>query len=459
MQTTQALAAFASELNVQNISPVLKQKLTIFLLDYVRVASIGERMTWSKFAQRYIQENANLSALPDQASSVLFSHQKMDRVSATFLNTIYSGSVDADDVHVGAMLHPGCIVISSALSVGESVGASGQEILSAILAGYECMIRIGLGVQPGHFKRGFQATATCGVFGAAIAAAKLLFTQEDKELKMAQTVGLAASLCSGVTQFFHSGSTVKRMHAAQAASSGVKAALLVHAGFDGPLDGLEGVDGFMHAYSDTPNTDLITQGLGEHFETMGVSIKPHASSARVLSAIEAASKLATTSGFDASQITRIRLGIPKVILGRLTSTQVTELQAAQMSAPFCLSMALAKGLKDTEALNIDDFEFHLKDPLTQRLSGMVEIELDPEVEKSSTKESVSARVSITLAGQHEWSQYIAAPLGSAQRPYAFEDHVQSTKVELLRRFDVPKVQSIVDHIVNFEAQERPALLL
>jgi len=179
----------------------------------------------------------------------------------------------------------------------------------------------------------------------------------------------------------------------------------------------------------------------------------------VLSAIEAASKLATTSGFDASQITRIRLGIPKVILGRLTSTHVTELQAAQMSAPFCLSMALAKGLKDTEALNIDDFEFHLKDPLTQRLSGMVEIELDPEVEKSSTKESVSARVSITLAGQHEWSQYIAAPLGSAQRPYAFEDHVQSTKVELLRRFDAPKVQSIVDHIVNFEAQERPALLL
>jgi 2-methylcitrate dehydratase PrpD len=459
MQITQALSKFTAELNVQNVSPVLKEKLTIFLLDYLRVASIGERMTWSRFAERYIQETANTHALPHEASTVLFGQKKVDRVSATFLNTIYSGSVDADDVHVGAMLHPGCIVISAALSIGESLGASGQDMLSAILAGYECMIRIGLSVQPGHFKRGFQATATCGVFGAATAAAKLLFTQEEREHKIAQTLGLASSLCSGVTQFFHSGSTVKRLHAAQAASSGVKAALLVHAGFDGPLDGLEGVDGFLRAYSDTQNTELLTEGLGERFETMGVSIKPHASSARVLSAIEAASMLAMESGFDAREITRIRLGIPKVILGRLTSTRVNDLQAAQMSAPFCLSMALAKGLKPSEALNIDDFEFYLKDPLTQKLSSLVEIELDPEVENSSTKESVSARVSITLGAKGERSQFIAAPLGSAERPYAFEDHLQSTRVELLRRFHPLKVQSTLDHILNFDLQERPAPLL
>jgi 2-methylcitrate dehydratase PrpD len=458
MQYTQALSAFTAQLNVQTLSPALRQKLTIFLLDYLRVASIGERMAWSRFAETFIKETANHHALPHEASTVLFQHQKLDRVSATFLNTIYSGSVDADDVHVGSMLHPGCVVISAALSVGESVGASGQDTLSAILAGYECMIRIGLSVQPGHFQRGFQATATCGVFGAALAAAKLLFLGQDREHKIAQTLGLASSLCSGVTQFFHSGSTVKRLHAAQAASSGVKAALLVQAGFDGPLDGLEGVDGFMHAYSDTQNAHLITQGLGESFETLGVAIKPHASSARVLSAIEAASELAMTPGFDAEQITRIRLGIPQVILGRLTSTHVSELQAAQMSAPFCLSMALAKGLRAGEALNIDDFEFHLKDPLTQRLSNLVEIELDPEVEASSSKESVSARVSITSKGQREMSHFIAAPLGSAQRPYAFEDHLQSTQVELLRRYEPSKVQSILDHLLTFERHLTTSLM-
>src|SRR5690606_4556252 len=101
-----------------------------------------------------------------------------------------------------------------------------------------------------HFKRGFQSTSTCGVFGAAVAAAKLLFPQPGDASRIAESIGLAASFSGGLVQFFHSGSTVKRIHAAQAARSGLQAALLVETGFSGPIDILEGEDGFARAYSD-----------------------------------------------------------------------------------------------------------------------------------------------------------------------------------------------------------------
>jgi hypothetical protein len=98
----------------------------------------------------------------------LFGGRPLDPVGAAFLNSVYSGSIDADDTHVGSMLHPGAIVFSAALAV--CTNASGAEYLAAVAAGYEAMICIGLSIQPTHFRRGFQSTATCGGFGAAVAA-------------------------------------------------------------------------------------------------------------------------------------------------------------------------------------------------------------------------------------------------------------------------------------------------
>src|SRR4029077_5180347 len=115
-----------------------------------------------------------------------------------------------------------------ALAVCSEVDVSGRNFAAAVVAGYEAMIRIGLSIQPTHFKRGFQSTATCGGFGAAVAAARLLFGGEDSaDRRIAETVGLVASFSGGLTQFYKSGSTVKRIHAARAAENGVAAALMV----------------------------------------------------------------------------------------------------------------------------------------------------------------------------------------------------------------------------------------
>lgn len=455
-ESTMYLADFVARTSYDQIPSPIRELSTDLFLDYLRVASVGQRMPWSHWAEQY----ANQTAAPGLAN-ILFSKKSFDIVSASFINAIYAGSIDADDVHVGAMLHPGCIIFSSALAVGKSRNRSGQEILAAVIAGYETMIRLGLCIQPSHFKRGFQSTSTIGVLGSAVTAASLIFSQESTDtrtLKIAQTLGVAASFSGGLVQFFHSGSTVKRLHAAQAASSGVKAALLVESGFSGPVDIFEGQDGFARAYADTVNLQAL-EGLGEHYKMTEVAIKPHATSARVLSGIEAANILGVKNAIQCEQIVAITLGIPQVIQGRLTSNSPKDIQAAQMSAPFCVALSIFKSTQSPEfTINVDDVEAGLNNPEVMRLCHLVHCVLDPEVEKTSSNESVSAKLTIQLASGEVVSTQINAPKGSSSRPYRTEDFQINATLELQRRYPLLTTQEIISCVKQFSTLTEIKLL-
>ncbi|GAA4332845.1 MmgE/PrpD family protein [Pigmentiphaga soli] len=435
---TAALAGFAAGLDYRRLPESIQGLLFELSIDYLRVASLGERMPWSDWARDYVRQTGGQGGAP-----VLYSALRTDPVSAAFLNTVYAGSIDADDTHVGAMLHPGCIVFSAALAIGQARGLSGHRVLAAVVAGYEAMIRIGLSVQPSHFKRGFQSTATCGVFGSAVAAAALLFPGDAA--RIAGTIGMAASFSGGLVQFFHSGSTVKRVHAAQAARAGVQAALLAEAGFSGPADILEGQDGFARAYSDGFDFAPLFDGLGTAFRMTEVLVKPHACSARTQSAVEAAATLCREHGIGAADIAAITLGIPSVIQGRLTGTEPRSLQAAQMSAPFCIAVAIRKESRSPAfTLNVDDFEAGLQDPVVTQLSAKVSCVLDDEVERTSAAESVSARVTLHLNDGRELTGFVLAPKGSASRPFTRQDHVDRAAEELGRRYAPEQVAALMD---------------
>ena len=186
---TFALGQFAASLQGDSLPGDVKTTLGELFLDYIRVASIGAGMPWSAWSDAYM---AHLGG--HGRAAVLFQPQRRDPVRAAFLNATYAGSIDADDTHVGSMLHPGSIVFSAALALADEVGAGGKDFIAAVAAGYEAMIRIGLSIQPTHFGRGFQSTATCGGFGAAVAAARLAFNgQPHADRKIASSIGLVAS--------------------------------------------------------------------------------------------------------------------------------------------------------------------------------------------------------------------------------------------------------------------------
>ena len=149
-QPTNALASFAAELDPAALPPEVREKLGWLLLDYLRVCSIGARLPWSNWARKYIGLVGK-----EGASHVLFSASTLNPQHATFMNVTFGSSFDADDTHVGAMLHPGVAVWSAALATAEHVGQSGPQVLAAVVAGYETIIRIGLSLQPGHFPARF----------------------------------------------------------------------------------------------------------------------------------------------------------------------------------------------------------------------------------------------------------------------------------------------------------------
>src|SRR5262245_1772521 len=275
---TKALAEFAADLDPAKLPSEVRQKLGWLLLDHLRVCSIGARLPWSDWARGYI-------GLVGKAgrSHVLYSGDTLNPQHATFMNVTFGSSFDGDDTHVGAMLHPGVAVWSAALATAEHVGASGPEVLAAVTAGYETIIRIGLALQPSHFKRGFQSTGTCDAFGTAAAAGRILFGGNER--KILDAIGLAGGYPSGVAQFYFSGSSGKRIQAAHAAQMGVAAALLTQQGFSGPSDIIEGGGGFARAYADRWDPAVIEEGLGAQFHLMDVLTKSHAAAARVAAGI------------------------------------------------------------------------------------------------------------------------------------------------------------------------------
>ena len=455
-QATQIISQFSANLSFSDLPTPIQNSLIHFALDYFRVASIGERMEWSQWGRHYTQGTAG-----NGSSTVLFSDTHYDPVSAAFLNSLYAGSLDADDVHVGAMLHPGCIMFSTGFAIGQARHQSGAEVLAAIAAGYEAMIRLALCIQPSHFGRGFQSTSTMGVFGAAVTAAKLLFPGSAGEKSIAASLGIAASFAGGLTQFYHSGSTVKRLHAAQAASSGTKAALLVESGFTGPHDIFEGKDGFARAYADAVDFSLLENGLGDSYRIAEVAVKPHACSARVLSAIEASTEIRNQNNFDPSEIQSIYLGIPKVIQGRLTTNHPTDLQAAQMSAPFAVALSLLRQSSNTNtpfSFGVDDFVTGLQDSRVMQLTQLVKCSLDEEVERTSSEESVSAKVIVTLRDGQKLSAFVISPKGSIARPFTMEDHIFRAESELGSRLPKERLSQFIDSITSLPSMPDVSLL-
>ena len=429
-QSTRTLAAFAAELDPKKLPDEVRQKLGWLFLDHLRVCSIGAQLPWSDWSRRYV-------GLVGRAgnSHVLFEAETVNPQHATFLNVTFGSSFDGDDTHVGAMLHPGVAAWSAALAVGEHAGASGPDVLAAVVAAYETIIRIGLSVQPGHFKRGFQSTGTCDGFGTAAASGRLLFRGKDAAQKIADALGIAGGHAGGLAQFYYSGGSAKRVHAAHAAEGGVAAALLAEQGYSGPNDIIEGQGGFARAYADGFNPAMIEDGLGQRFHLMDVLVKSHAAAARVAAGIDAMLALREEYGFGSADIASMALGIPKIIQGRLTNPHPVDLQAAQMCLPFSVALAAKVPLTPggISTLGIPDYEASLKDKSLHDIEERTTIALDDEVEAASNELSTAARVSVVLRDGRKFSMLVPAPKGSPSQPFTAAEHEARSIQELSPR--------------------------
>ena len=250
-------------------------KAALFVLDAVANAVGGRATPQGQIIARWAGNRMPPPATPAQTGP------------AALVMGALTHILETDDLHRASVVHPGCVVVPAAWTVGQRIGASGKHVLRAVLEGFEIACRVGMGVGPAHY-RIWHNTATCGPYGAAMAAATLLGLDEDQTV---HALGNAGSQSAGLWEFLHTGAMTKHLHAGHAAQAGVQAADLAVLGFTGPPRILEGPQGFFAAACPDAVPERVLEDLDGPWQLMQTSMKPWPSCRHTHPAIDAALEL------------------------------------------------------------------------------------------------------------------------------------------------------------------------
>lgn len=290
---------------------------------------------------------------------------------AALLNGALAHSLDFDDTHRESSLHPGAPVVPAALAVAEREGAGARRFLEAVAAGYDVTCAVGRAVNPdAHYERGFHVTATCGTFGAAVAAGVAAGLDRGALLDAA---GVAGSQAAGSLQFLENGAWNKRLHPGLAARRGVEAATLAAAGFDGAADPLAGANGFFRGYSGDADPDAV-RDVGERSAVEETALKPYPCCRYTHPALDALVALADE--VDPAEVTRVTVDLPRPGV-RLTGDPIDRKRRpanfvdCQFSMPFGVALALDRGRADLTTFL--DAQGDLADPALRALMDATEV--------------------------------------------------------------------------------------
>ena len=406
--STRRLARFASHLEYNNLPSQVREMAKSCILDALGAAFLGSLYPWGKIIAEYA---AREGGKPE--SSIAGRGIKVSAGHAALANGTMAHGFEVDDVYIPAIHHPGSVVVPAALSVAERQGATGQEFLSAVVAGYEIMNRIGEAATESHLLRGFFPTGTNGVFGAAAAAGNLLRLNEEQ---MTDALGIAGSQSSGMFEGIKEGRMTKRFGAGRAAQSGVMAADLARLGFTGSTTVLEGEWGYLRAYSDRADLSCLTEKLGERFTIAETTFKPYPCCKGMHAAIDGALDLNREYHFDSREVESIVIGAYEKLVRMHDIYAPATPMAAQFSIPYVVAVAFLKGKPEVEDFTPEK----IMDPKVLSFARLVKIVVDPEVASYFPAHEPS-KVTVKLKGGKDFSKIILHSKGTPQNPMGIEE--------------------------------------
>lgn len=333
------------------------------------------------------------------------------RTSATWAalaNGTAGHAHDFDDTSFAWMGHPSVPLFSAALAVAEAEPADGAAVALAYLIGFEVGAALGTTLNPGHYTRGWHATATVGTLACTAAAARLLGLDLAR---CRHAFGLAASLASGVKENF--GTMAKPYHAGHAARNGVLAALLARAGLTAADTALEGRQGYLAAAGDGPRAGALAaavDALGRRWQVVdsGVAVKPYPSCALTHAAIDALLALRQRHGLTPDAVAEVEVGVSAVTPDVLVYDVPRTALERKFSMPFCAAAALGYGRVD-----LDLFEDGpVRDPAIRALMERVRLVVDPALPPGPEQHAWS-RVTVRLV---DGRTLVCPPQGARGHP-------------------------------------------
>lgn len=353
------------------------------LLDWIAVTLAGAQEPLTHMLAEEAREQGGFP----QATVVGHGFAASSR-QAALINGAASHALDFDDVNMSFTGHPSVVLVPALLALAEARGASGAEFMTAFVAGYETLCRIGAAVSPGHYALGFHSTGTIGTFGAAAACARLLRLDAEDT---ADALGIAATQAAGLKAMF--GTMCKPLHAGKASADGMMAAQLAARGFTCRSDAIEAVQGFAATHG--PDFDPAA-GLREPARGLYLRdnlFKYHAACYGTHAAIEAARYLRERHGLDDSHVRRA------TVHAAASSEGVCNLPLPRtgLEAKFSLRHVVAMAIAGIDTANMASYsDESTNDPALTELRDRVHVELFRECNALTQAEVVIETVDGTI---------------------------------------------------------------
>lgn len=391
MGVTQEVANFVARTRYRDIPKDIVYLARGFILDGTGVALAGSTDECSRIVQHHVRQ---AGGRPE--SSILGTSIAAPASKAALANGVAAHAMDYDDTQLstskeavyGLLTHPTTPVFAAVLAIGEKERISGEDLILAYVLGVEVECRIADAINPRHYQSGFHSTATMGGLGAAMAVGKLLGFKEEQLLR---TLGIAASMASGLRENF--GTMTKPLHAGRAAENGVNAALLARDGFTAATNILEAPRGFFNAMAGGFDESKISGRLGSPYfmKEPGISIKPYPSGSLSHPAQDLILDLLRQHDLGASDIERIDVGtnsnVPNALIYPMPKTALE----GKFSIPFCMAIAVLEG-----KAGIAQFQDRkVRDKKVIELMKRVTLSVDDELE-SLGYDQVRSRIRIML---------------------------------------------------------------
>lgn len=401
---TRALAEFCTGLRPSSIPAAVVERTKDLLLDHLGVALFGSTLPWSQSVRKVVAEEG---ARPQ---STLYGWGRATPRGAALANGAAAHAIEYDDTHDEAMQHPGCVVIPAALAIGEALDRSGAEVLAAIVGGYEVECRIGATIGAELMRRGFHATAVCGVYGASAAAGMLL---RQPTATVVSAFGLGASMSGGVMQFSEDpeGNMIKRLHSGLPSERGVLAALLAGEGFSGPRGAIEGHWGLARVFTGITDLSRATRDLGGALEIERITVKLYPCCKQFHSLIEAIDECRAQQPFAAEDVLGIEALGTRAMIDTHMEYRPRSTMAAQYSLPYVAAAAIALDPRDAASFSAPAFDR----PEVLQLAQLVEARIDDALEAHFPRK-YPAGVRIRLRGGRELRATVLDALSSPERP-------------------------------------------
>ena len=357
--------------------------------------------------------------------------------------------LETDDLHRESVVHPGCVVVPAAWALAAKHNMSGRKLLTAVLHGFEAATRVGMAVGPAHY-RIWHNTATCGPFGAAMAAASLLDLDDEAAV---HALGNAGSQSSGLWQFLETGAMTKHLHAGHAAEAGVKAAELAALGFTGPAKILEGEKGFFRATCPDGDPEAVTRNPSAPWQLLRTSIKPWPSCRHTHPTIDAGEELRArmaADGVSTAEIGEISVETYQAALDVCDRPVATSDYEAKFSLQHSIAAALSY-----PSVDFDAFGARARAGC-EGLAGLVKLHL-AEPWASAYPASWGGRVSVQLADGRSYTAEREHAKGDPEAPLSRNEMIDKALM-LLRHGGTPSPEHMVADILSMASDGPPPAL-